>query len=67
MHTAGADEAGAGAPEGGEEMEEEQEEEVMVLVQGVAKPFSEVTEVDQDLMSPDEYSRYAELYEEAMG
>lgn len=49
------------------EMAEEEEEEVMVLVAGVPMAFSDITETEQDRMSPEEYERYAELYAEAVG
>ncbi|KAH7913129.1 TFIIE alpha subunit-domain-containing protein [Hygrophoropsis aurantiaca] len=34
-----------------------------VLVNGVSKPFSEVTEEDQELMTPDEYTAYFEVFQ----
>ncbi|KIJ61552.1 hypothetical protein HYDPIDRAFT_96416 [Hydnomerulius pinastri MD-312] len=34
----------------------------LVLVNGVHKPFSEVTEEDQELMTPDEYTSYFEVF-----
>mmetsp|Transcript_7580 Transcript_7580/g.23600 ORF Transcript_7580/g.23600 Transcript_7580/m.23600 type:complete len:368 (-) Transcript_7580:548-1651(-) len=49
----------------GERIEEE-EPEVMVMVNGAPMPFSEVTEADQDMMTPEEYERYAALYEQAV-
>jgi hypothetical protein len=49
------------------EEEEVMEEEVMVMVAGVPMLFSEITEADQDRMSPEEYELYAELYAEAVG
>lgn len=33
------------------------------LVNGVQKPFSEVTEDDQELMTPDEYTTYFEVFQ----
>ncbi|KAI9569973.1 TFIIE alpha subunit-domain-containing protein, partial [Boletus coccyginus] len=35
----------------------------LVSVNGVQKPFSEVTEEDQELMTPDEYTAYFEVYQ----
>ncbi|KAH7886931.1 TFIIE alpha subunit-domain-containing protein [Phlebopus sp. FC_14] len=35
----------------------------LVLVNGVPKPFSEVTEEDQELMTPDEYTGYFEIFQ----
>lgn len=32
-------------------------------VNGVQKPFSEVTEEDQELMTPDEYTAYFEVFQ----
>ena len=34
-----------------------------LLVNGVQKPFSEVTEEDQELMTPDEYTAYFEVFQ----
>ncbi|KAF8137484.1 TFIIE alpha subunit-domain-containing protein [Boletus edulis] len=35
----------------------------LVSVNGVQKPFSEVTEEDQELMTPDEYTAYFEVFQ----
>ncbi|KDR80156.1 hypothetical protein GALMADRAFT_242417 [Galerina marginata CBS 339.88] len=37
------------------------EDDPMVLVNGIAKPYSQVTEEDHDLMSPDEYTAFFEI------
>ncbi|KAL4071438.1 hypothetical protein V8B97DRAFT_1871035 [Scleroderma yunnanense] len=34
-----------------------------VLVNGISKPFSQVTEEDQELMTPDEYMAYFEVFQ----
>jgi hypothetical protein len=38
----------------------------MVSVVGVLKPFSEVDEEDQALMSAEEHAKFAQLYQEFM-
>ena len=44
-----------------EEDDDDDEEDVMVMIQGVAKPISEVTEADQEKMSKDEFDRFCDL------
>ncbi|CDZ97858.1 Transcription initiation factor IIE, alpha subunit [Phaffia rhodozyma] len=38
-------------------------DERLVTVDGVAKPFGQVTEEDQELMTPDEYTAYFEIWQ----
>ena len=47
-----------------EEEMREKEEEVTVMVNGVAKPFSEVTNEDLDAMSKEEYEAYQGVADE---
>ncbi|PPQ89235.1 hypothetical protein CVT25_001314 [Psilocybe cyanescens] len=42
----------------------EPEDDPMVLVNGISKPYSQVTEDDHDLMTPDEYTAYFEILQE---
>jgi len=47
--------------------DEEEGEEETVYVQGQPKPLSEVTEDDQNVMTKEEFDRYHEAYQRAMG
>jgi transcription initiation factor TFIIE subunit alpha len=38
------------------------EDDPMIMVNGMPKPYSQVTEEDHDLMTPDEYTAYFDIY-----
>lgn len=51
----------SGSPSAGVVDDDGGEDEDMVMVQGVPKPLSEVTEEDQDKMTKEEFDAFCEL------